>query len=101
MTKRIRITRRGVFRSGTDMVPVGTELDVPSDFKGWPGKWVEVSSDQGKTLEVATPEPQPEPEPDDATTELRDQYEQIIGKRPGPRMKAETMQRHIDEALEQ
>lgn len=92
--KRIRIIRRGVFRSGTDMIPVGTELDVPDDFNGWNGKWELVSQTQGKTLEPATPDP--EPQEDDS--ELRDEYEHIIGKRPGPRMKAETMRNHIAEA---
>lgn len=53
--KTIQITRPGVFRNGKDMVAVGTQLQVPDDFTGWPGKWIEVSRDEGKTLEVATP----------------------------------------------
>lgn len=53
--KTIQITRPGVFRNGMDMVPVGEQIQVPDDFTGWPGKWIEVSSDEGKTLEVATP----------------------------------------------
>ncbi|MAF06190.1 MAG: hypothetical protein CME86_27740 [Herbaspirillum sp.] len=55
LMKTIQITRPGVFRNGKDMVAVGTQLQVPNDFNGWPGKWIEVSSDEGKTLEVATP----------------------------------------------
>jgi len=51
----IQITRPGVFRNGMDMVPVGEQIQVPDDFAGWPGKWIEVGSDEGKTLEVATP----------------------------------------------
>jgi len=53
--KTIQITRPGVFRNGMDMVPVGEQIQVPDDFTGWPGKWIEVGSDEGKTLEVATP----------------------------------------------
>lgn len=122
--KRIKITRRGVFRNGTDMIPVGTELDVPSDFTGWNGKWLEVSSTEGKRMEPASPNitgtkfsvsadvPEDQtPEGFEALdykevgasgvideTELRDEYERVIGKRPGPRMKADTMRKHIDEA---
>lgn len=51
----IEITRPGVFRNGQDMVAVGEQIEVPDDFNGWPGKWVEVSSGKGKSFEVATP----------------------------------------------
>ena len=106
MTKRIRITRRGIFRSGTDMIPVGTEMDVPDDFSGWNGKWELVAEGKGKTMEVATPEPDHQAGNvtlEDASAEsedydLRAEYEQVVGRRPGPRMKPETMRRHIAEA---
>ena len=54
-TKRIRIIHPGVFNNQGERVPVGSEHNVPIGFKGWQGKYVEVSNGHGKTLEVATP----------------------------------------------
>ena len=51
----IEITRRGVYRSAGEMIPVGTQVEVPDDFTGWANKYRVVSSGADKTLEVATP----------------------------------------------
>ena len=51
----IEITRRGVYRSAGEMLPIGTQVEVPDDFTGWANKYRVVSSSAGKTLEVATP----------------------------------------------
>ena len=65
----IEITRRGVYRSAGEMIPVGTQVEVPDNFTGWANKYRVVSSAAGKTLEVATPKRprkkrQPEQEPE-------------------------------------
>jgi len=105
--KTIRITRHGVFRSGTDMVPIGTLIDVPDDFDGWPGKWVLVSESKGKTLQPATPDHTPGNVPLDEVDEhaesddlhdLRAEFERIFGEKPHGRMKADTIRARISEA---
>ena len=93
---RIRITKSGIYRDGVTMIPVGTELDVPDDFKGWANKWVRVDSPKA-TLEVATPAKQPEPEEDTELDQLRDEYERVTGEKPHGRMKAETLKQRIEE----
>ena len=72
----IEITRRGVYRSAGEMIPVGTQVEVPDNFTGWANKYRVVSSGAGKTLEVATPkrprkkrEPKQEPEQPSLDTE--------------------------------
>lgn len=72
----IEITRRGVYRSAGEMIPVGTQVEVPDDFTGWANKYRVVSSGNGKTLEVATPkrprkkrQPKQEPEQPSLDTE--------------------------------
>lgn len=72
----IEITRRGVYRSAGEMIPVGTQVEVPDDFKGWANKYRVVSNTAGKTLEVATPkrprkkrQPKQEPEQTSLDTE--------------------------------
>ena len=96
--KTIRITKAGVFRSGADMIPIGTELEVPDDFASWPGKWDLVSETASKSFEVATPAKQPEPEEDTELDELREEYERVTGEKPHGRMKAETLRARIEEA---
>jgi len=70
----IEITRRGVYRSAGEMIPVGTQVEVPDDFTGWANKYRVVSSAAGKTLEVATPkrprkkrQPKQEQEPEQSS----------------------------------
>ena len=92
---RIRITRPGIYRNGTTQIPVGSELDVPDDFKGWQNKWVRVDSPKA-TLEVASPEPAEEP--DTELEEARAEYEATFGHAPHARMKAETIRRKLSEA---
>ena len=72
----IEITRRGVYRSAGEMIPVGAQVEVPDDFTGWANKYRVVSSTAGKTLEVATPkrtrkkrQPKQEPEQPSLDTE--------------------------------
>ena len=105
--KTIRITRTGVFRSGTDMIPIGTELEVPDDFASWPGKWELVSETAGKSFEVATPAIDHEAgnvpidevdEHADDLHALREEYERVTGEKPHGRMKAETLRARIEEA---
>lgn len=95
---RIRITKAGIYRDGVTMIPVGTELDVPDDFKGWANKYEVVS--RADKLEVATPAKQPEPEEDTDLEEARAEYEQAFGERPHPRMKADTIRSRIEEHSE-
>ena|SRR5690554_672028 len=97
----IRITRPGIYRNGTTQIPVGTELDVPDDFKGWANKWVRVDSPKA-TLEVASPAPveAPEPEEDTELEEARAEYEAAFGHAPHHKMKAETIRRKLSEAEE-
>jgi len=104
----IRITKAGIFRNGTDMIPVGTELEVPDDFNGWANKWVRIDSPKA-SLEVASPEPDHTPgnvplnevdehaESDDLH-DLRAEFERIFGEKPHGRMKAETLRAKIEEA---
>ena len=103
---RIRITKSGIFRNGTDMIPVGTELDVPDDFSAWANKWTRVDSPSA-TLEVATPAAVPgnaplgevdEPEVDEELEAARNEYERVFGEKPHGRMKAETIRARIAEA---
>jgi len=70
----IEITRRGVYRGNGEMLPIGTQVEVPDDFTGWANKYRVVSSDKGKTLEVATPkrprkkrQPKQEQEPEQSS----------------------------------
>ena len=104
---RIRITNKGIYNHNGP-VPIGTELDVSDDFKGWQGKWIRVDSPNA-TLEVATPEkeyepdrnvepPKPEVSEDLELLHLRNEYERTYGERPHARMKAETIRRKIEEA---
>ena len=90
---RIMITRGGIFRNGTDMVPVGTQLDLPDDFESWGGKWVPVEEPKGKTLEVASPKHDEDAELD----ALRTEFEKQFGDRPHGRMKAETIRARLAE----
>lgn len=104
---RIMITRGGIFRNGTDMVPVGTELDVPDDFEKWGGKWERVEQPRQGTLEVATPAkadepdktvepPKPEVSEDLELLYLRAEFEKRFGEKPHPRMKAETIRSRLN-----
>lgn len=93
----IEITRRGVYRSAGEMIPVGTQLEVPDDFKGWANKYRVVSSEQGKTLEVATPGPVPQQD-DSELDALRAEYERITGEKPHGRKKADTLREEIEAA---
>ena len=104
---RIRITKPGIYRNGTDMIPVGTELDVPDGFQGWANKYEVVSS--ADKLEVATPTIESRPDDSDPgeqvggfesddLNDLREQYERITGERPHGRMKADTLRARIQEA---
>jgi hypothetical protein len=103
---RIRITKTGIFRTPNEQIPVGTELDVPDDFKGWANKWVRVDSPKA-TLEVATPDHEmgniPLSEVDehakaDELHELRAEYERIFGEKPHHKMKVGTIRARIAEA---
>lgn len=101
----IEITKSGVFDGGGNRVPVGTQLTFSRMPKNMQNKFRVVSDteDGSKQMEVATPEPDHESgnvsmDDADADTELRAEYESVLGKKPGPRMKPETMQKHIDEA---
>ncbi|WP_366940925.1 hypothetical protein, partial [uncultured Halomonas sp.] len=89
----IRITRPGIYRNGTTQIPVGTELEVPDDFRGWQNKWVRVDSPRA-TLEVASPAPAEEP--DAELEEARAEYEAAFGEKPHARMKAETIRRKLE-----
>ena len=91
----IRITRPGIYRNGTTQIPVGTELEVPDDFRGWANKWIRVDSPKS-TLEVASPAPAEEP--DAELEEARAEYEAAFGEKPHARMKAETIRRKLEEA---
>lgn len=93
----IQITRPGIFRSGSEMVPVGEQIEVPDDFKGWPGKWVKVSDTKGKTLEVATPDSEPETVDDDREQAIS-AYRDAFSEDPHGRMKTETIWRKVEEA---
>ena len=99
---RIEITKGGIYNQNGP-VPVGTQMDVPDDFKGWANKYRVISTGEGKTLEPATPAPGPEDLQweNPGLVSLRNQYEQVVGKRPGPRMKEDTMLRHIEEAQQE
>lgn len=97
---RIRITRPGIYRSGIDMVPVGTELDVPDDFNGWANKWVRVDSPDAR-LEVAIPDPGGASLEDTDLELLRTEYEQRFGKRPHGTMKADTIRARLAEPEQQ
>ena len=91
----IEITRRGVYRSAGEMIPVGTQVEVPDNFTGWANKYRVVSSGAGKTLEVATPEPQIDDSELDA---LRAEYERVTGEKPHGRKKLETLREEIEAA---
>ena len=90
---RIRITNKGIYNHNGP-VPIGTELDVSDDFKGWQGKWIRVDSPHA-ALEVATPEP--EPEVDEELEAARNEYERTFGHAPHHKMKAETIRRKLEE----
>lgn len=94
---RIEITKGGIYNQNGP-VPVGTQMDVPDNFKGWANKYRVISTDEGKSLEPATPDPDDLQWENPGLDSLRDKYERTVGKRPGPRMKEETMLRHIEEA---
>lgn len=91
--KTIQITRPGVFRNGKDMIPVGEQLTVPDDFKGWNGKWIGVGNDKEKTLEVATPAPSQE---DTDLGAVRAEYERVTGEKPHGRKKVDTLREEIE-----
>ncbi len=88
---RIMITKSGIYRNTNDIIPVGTELEVPDDFSKWGGKWEPVEETKGKTLEVASPAS----DEDDELTTARTEYEQQFGERPHPRMKADTIRARL------
>lgn len=87
---RIRITKSGIYNQDGP-VPIGTELDVPDDFKGWANKYEVVS--RADKLEVASPA-----EPDTDLEDARAEYEATFGEKPHARMKAETIRRKLGEA---
>ena len=102
---RIRITRSGIFRTPNEQIPVGTEIDVPDDFRGWANKWIRVDSPKA-TLEVASPAPTEETEEDPLTederqdidlAELRHEFEAAFGHAPHHKMKADTIRRKLAE----
>lgn len=98
----IEITRRGVYRGTGEMVPVGTQVEVPDGFTGWANKYRVVSSGAGKTLEVATPdhmfEEVDEMLAQDKLDALRAEYERVTGEKPHGRKKADTLREEIEEA---
>ncbi|MAX51672.1 MAG: hypothetical protein CMH22_16035 [Methylophaga sp.] len=78
----IEITRRGVYRGTGEMVPVGTQVEVPDDFTGWANKYRVVSSGADKTLEVATPkrprkkrQPKQEQEPEQSRLDTKSEFD--------------------------
>lgn len=62
MAVTIEITRRGVYQNG-EMVPVGEKLTMDAEPTGWVNKYRVVNADEGKRMEVASPEPPAAPEP--------------------------------------
>lgn len=55
MAVTIEITQRGVYQNG-EMVSVGEKLTMDAEPTGWVNKYRVVNSDEGKRMEVATPE---------------------------------------------
>lgn len=54
MKRKIRIIAGGIFGAKGE-VPIGTELEVNGDLPaGWAGRFVELGSDDGKTLQIGT-----------------------------------------------
>lgn len=76
---KIEIIRNGVF-TGPDAShqPIGTVIEVPDGFTGWPGKW--------RPVEDAAPAPAAEPDAwddgDDDEEAVRARYEVVFGKKP-------------------
>lgn len=48
MTVRIRIEKRGLYGQNGP-IPIGTELTLPEEPKGWAGRYVVLSDSKGKT----------------------------------------------------
>lgn len=81
----VEITKPGIY--GLDGKPVapGTKMELEREPTNWRGRYRVVSSDEGKTLEVATPDPAEEPEDEHDIGELRAQYEAKFGEEPDGR----------------
>lgn len=88
----IEITKSGVYNQKGEPIEVGTKLELEAEPRGWVNKYRVVSDDSGKELHTND-----DGEPDG---ELAARYEEVLGKKPHPSMKAETMQAKIDEALD-
>jgi len=85
----IEITASGVYDGDGKRIPVGTRLKVSKEPKGWVNKYRIVSSEEGKVFATGDTK-------EEDLSGLRDEYEQVLGFRPGPRMHAKTMREAID-----
>jgi len=81
----IEIIKGGIYGLDGKAIEPGTTMELEREPTNWRGRYRVVSSDEGKTLEVATPEPTEEPEDEHDIDELRAQYEEKFGEEPDGR----------------
>lgn len=89
----IEITSPGIYPHS-----VGTRLTLNEEPLAWKGKYRVISTDEGKTLEVATPEPEQE---EGELEALRREYEERFGEEPDGRWKVGRLRKALDASEEQ
>lgn len=95
---KVRVTGRGIY--GADgMVPIGTEVEVPSIPKGWASRCEVVGGSKGKTMIVNPEGEQEEEEIEPSKADLIAQAEEL-GIEVKKSWTKEKLQEEIDAALE-